>query len=62
MLIYYSIGNYISAQSEQTSQKGGIAIFTITLTTDGYKVTDYNLTPLTIVAYGDGKFVTEIIE
>jgi poly-gamma-glutamate capsule biosynthesis protein CapA/YwtB (metallophosphatase superfamily) len=57
MLIYYSIGNYISAQSEQTSQKGGIATFTITLTTDGYKVTDYNLTPLTIIAYGEGKFV-----
>jgi poly-gamma-glutamate capsule biosynthesis protein CapA/YwtB (metallophosphatase superfamily) len=60
MLIYYSIGNYISAQSEQTSQKGGIATFTIALTTDGYKVTDYDLTPLNIVAYGDGKFVTEV--
>jgi poly-gamma-glutamate synthesis protein (capsule biosynthesis protein) len=60
MLIYYSIGNYISAQSEQTSQKGGIATFTISLTTSGYKVTNYDLTPLTIEAYGDGKFVTEI--
>jgi poly-gamma-glutamate capsule biosynthesis protein CapA/YwtB (metallophosphatase superfamily) len=60
MLIYYSIGNYISAQSEQTSQKGGIASFTMTLTTSGYKVTDYKLTPLTIVAYGNGKYVPEL--
>jgi hypothetical protein len=62
MLIYYSIGNYISAQSEKSSQKGGIATFTIALTTEGYKVIDYDLTPLNIVAYGNGKFVTEVVE
>jgi hypothetical protein len=60
MLIYYSIGNYISAQSEQKSQKGGIATFTISRTIGGYEITAYDLTPLTIVSYGEGKFVPEL--
>ena len=48
MLIYYSIGNYVSAQYEQSCVKGGAAEFTVSLTTDGYRVTAYSLQPLTI--------------
>lgn len=48
MLVYYSIGNYISAQSEKSSVKGGMASFTVSLTSDGYRITEYGLQPLTI--------------
>lgn len=58
MLIYYSIGNFISAQNEQSCTKGGMAGFTVSLTPDGYRVTDYTLLPLTIIGQGRGKFTT----
>ena len=48
MLVYYSIGNYISAQSEKSCVKGGMADFTVSLTTDGYRITEYGLRPLVI--------------
>lgn len=48
MLVYYSIGNYISAQSEKSCVKGGMASFTVSLTSDGYRITEYGLQPLTI--------------
>lgn len=48
MLVYYSIGNYISAQSEKSCVKGGMADFTVSLTTDGYRITEYGLRPLAI--------------
>ena len=48
MLVYYSIGNYISAQSEKSCVKGGMASFTVSLTSDGYRITEYALQPLTI--------------
>lgn len=48
MLIYYSLGNYISAQSEKVCSKGGMAQFTIGLTQEGYQITEYDLQPLEI--------------
>ena len=48
MLVYYSIGNFISAQPVKSCQKGGMAFFTMSPFKDGYHVTDYGLTPLTI--------------
>lgn len=48
MLLYYSIGNFISSQKEQSCVKGGMASFTVSLTPEGYKVTEYDLQPLTI--------------
>lgn len=48
MLVYYSIGNYISAQSEKSCVKGGMAHFTVSLTADGYQITEYGLKPLAI--------------
>lgn len=56
MLIYYSVGNYISAQAERSCVKGGMARFTVSLTSDGYKITEYSLQPLTITRQKDGKY------
>lgn len=55
MLVYYSIGNYISAQPEQSCVKGGMAEFTVSLTADGYAVTEYSLRPLAITWQEGGK-------
>ena len=59
MLTYYSIGNYISAQPEESRVKGGMASFTVPLAPEGYKVTEYDFRPLTIRWQEGGKYVTE---
>lgn len=59
MLIYYSIGNYISAQPEESCVKGGMASFTVSLTQEGFRVTEYGFRPLTIRWQKGGKYVTE---
>lgn len=59
MLVYYSIGNYISAQKEQSCVKGGMAHFTVSLTPDGYKITEYALQPLVITRQEDGKYTVD---
>lgn len=59
MLLYYSLGNFLSAQPQKSCEKGGMAHFTVSLTADGCKVTDYGLTPLRIEWEEGGKFVTK---
>ena len=59
MLVYYSIGNYISAQSEESCVKGGMAQFTVSLTPDGYQIAEYGLQPLTIERQEDGKYTVD---
>lgn len=59
MLVYYSIGNYISAQPEKSCVKGGMARFVISLTPTGYQLTEYSLQPLTIVWHQGGKYTVE---
>ncbi|MCM1251210.1 MAG: CapA family protein [Clostridium sp.] len=56
MLIFYSIGNFISAQKEETCVKGGMAAFTVSRTPKGCQVTDYTLQPLTITRQKDGGY------
>lgn len=56
MLVYYSIGNYISAQPEKSCIKGGMARFTVSLAADGYQVTEYTLQPLTITWISGGRY------
>lgn len=56
MLVYYSIGNYISAQPQESCTKGGMASFTVSLTPHGYKVTEYALRPLTITWHKGGRY------
>ena len=56
MLVYYSIGNFVSAQTEKSCVKGGIAGFTIAPASDGYEIAAYDLTPLTIIWQTGGKY------
>lgn len=56
MLIYYSIGNFISAQEEKSCVKGGMAAFTVSRTPDGCRITEYTLEPLTIIRQADGGY------
>ena len=61
MLVYYSIGNYVSAQYEQSCVKGGAAQFSVSLTTDGYRITQYSLQPLEIT-HEKGKYKVALLE
>lgn len=55
-LIYYSLGNYISAQSDEACKTGGLAKFDISLTMDeGVKVTAYDLEKIYTI-YNDSKY------
>ncbi len=56
MLVYYSIGNFISAQPEKRCVKGGMAEFTVSLTPKGYQVTEYDLRPLAIEWSPGGRY------
>lgn len=60
MLVYYSIGNYISAQSEKSCVKGGMAEFRVSLTSDGYRITKYGLQPL-VIAWEGKKCTTDFL-
>ena len=62
MLVYYSIGNFISAQPEKRCVKGGIARFTVSLTPAGYQITAYDLQPLAIEWNPGGKYVTTLTD
>ena len=46
MLIYYSLGNYISANARPEHNSGGIGTFEVSLTMDGPKVTSYEFEPI----------------
>lgn len=61
MLVYYSIGNYISAQPVKSCVKGGMAEFTVSLTADGYRVTAYDLKPL-VITWEKGKYTADFYE
>lgn len=59
MLVYYSIGNFVSAQPEKSCVKGGVASFTVSRSSSGYKVTEYTLLPLSIIRQEDGKYTVK---
>lgn len=59
MLVFYSIGNFISAQPEKTCVRGGMASFTIELTPEGSRITRYSLQPLEIRWQQGGKYQTD---
>ncbi|MDE7429991.1 MAG: CapA family protein, partial [Lachnospiraceae bacterium] len=59
MLVYYSLGNFISAQPEKSCVKGGMAAFTVSLTAEGYRVTEYDFRPLSIT-WEDGKYMVDL--
>lgn len=59
MLVFYSLGNFISAQSEPACIKGGMAGFTVSPSADGYKITEYGLTPLSITWHKGGRYIVD---
>lgn len=59
MLLYYSIGNFISAQPAKNCVRGGMASFTVALTPEGSRITRYSLQPLEIRWHEDGKYQTD---
>lgn len=61
MLVYYSLGNYISAQSEKSCVKGGMAAFTVSLTAEGYHVTAYDFKPL-VITWQEGMYGVDFVE
>lgn len=61
MLVYYSVGNFISAQPEKYCIKGGVADFTVSLTPNGYEITEYSLRPLVITSHGNGKYTSDFL-
>lgn len=61
MLIFYSIGNFVSAQEKKICIKGGMAEFTVSLTADGYRVTKAALRPLGISWEHGGKYTADFI-
>lgn len=62
MLIYYSIGNFVSAQPEKSCEKGGMAAFTVAPGPHGYEVTACDLRPLTILWQEGGRYTTVLPE
>ena len=60
MLVYYSLGNFISAQPEKSCVKGGMAMFKVSLTSAGYRVTEYDLIPLSIT-WQEGKYTVDFV-
>lgn len=59
MLLYYSIGNFLSAQPQKSCTKGGMAEFTVSLAKGGYQVSEYDLIPLRIVWHEGGRYEAE---
>ncbi len=46
MLVFYSVGNFVSGQTELDTILGGAATFTVTKTADGCSITSYGFEPL----------------
>lgn len=61
MLVFYSIGNYISAQPVKSCVRGGMAEFSVSLTSEGYQVTAPGLKPLSIT-WDDGRYGVDFAE
>lgn len=62
MLVYYSLGNFVSAQPEKSCEKGGMAEFTVVPGENGYEIAAYDLQPLTILWQGGGGYTTVLKE
>lgn len=58
MLVYYSVGNFVSAQPEKSCEKGGMVTFSAAPGPDGYEITAYDLEPLTILWREGGGYTT----
>lgn len=62
MLVYYSLGNFVSAQPEKSCEKGGMAEFTAAPGKDGYEIISYGLESLTVLWQEGGGYTTVLKE
>ena len=58
-LIYYSLGNYISAQTEDACKIGGLAYFTLTQANGQCQITDHGLKTL-VTEVENGHYTTKL--
>lgn len=61
MLVYYSLGNYISAQDTLDTVLGGFAKFTVGITLDGCQILEYDLLPL-VTHQESGNYTTYFLD
>lgn len=60
-LVYYSLGNYISAQTDPACQTGGLAYFTITKQNAQCQITDHGLKQVQ-TRQENGRYRTEVVD
>lgn len=60
-LVYYSLGNFISAQTEEACTKGGLAYFSVVKENGGCRVIDHGLKQLT-TTHESGHYTTTITD
>lgn len=58
-LVYYSLGNFISAQTEEACRHGGLAWFTVTKKNGSCSITDYGLKTL-VTENENGHYTTRL--
>ena len=59
-LVYYSLGNYISAQTDEACRRGGMAYFTLNRVGEQCSVTDWGMK--TVLTQRENGLYTTIIE
>lgn len=57
MLVYYSLGNFVSAQADPAKNSGGAAIFDIAITESAWEIKDYGFRQLFINLSADGAYM-----
>lgn len=60
-LVYYSLGNFISAQTDEACRHGGLAYFTVTKENGRCSVTDYGLKTL-VTEEDNGHYRTRLMD
>ena len=60
-LVYYSLGNFISAQTEESCRYGALAHFTISKMNGRYAVSDYGMKTL-VTTVNNGHYTTTLVE
>lgn len=58
-LVYYSLGNFISAQTDEACRRGGLAYFTVTKEAGDCEITEYGLKTL-ITEQENGHYTTKL--
>ena len=60
-LVYYSLGNFISAQTEEACRLGGLAYFAVTKENGVCRITEHGLKTL-VTEENNGHYTTRLLE